>query len=143
MINIESYRGVNNFLFGSKQDVVVSSFGLPCDTSLNLEGEAEIHFDGFILRFDSSSKVFRECTILPGCAVKINGFDVEWLNGFLDWLSIEDDDLKEVFGFVVSLKLGLAVTGFHDDGDSQKAIHAFSSGDWDGFSADMKDFKWK
>lgn len=141
MINIESYRGVNNVCFGCKQDVVVSSFGLPHDTSVNLEGEVEFYFDGFILRFDANAKDFRECTILPGCAAKINGVDVEWLNGFWDWLSTEDDDLKEVFGFVVSLKLGLAVTGFDDD--SQKAIHAFRSGDWDEFSADMKNFKWE
>lgn len=131
---------MNGVVFGSGQGVVVSSFGLPNDTSLNTEGEVEFHFDGFILRFDSGAKEFRECTLLPGCVAKINGVDVEWSKGFLDWISTEDNDLKEVFGFIVSLKLGLAVTGFHDGDEFQAAIHAFRFGDWDGFCEDMKAF---
>jgi len=44
---------------------------------------------------------------------------------FGGWLFSEDGDLKEAHGFVVSLKLGRAVTGFHGHDGSQKAIHVF------------------
>jgi hypothetical protein len=92
------------------------------------------------VRFDASSEGFRECTFLPGCVAKINGFLIDWSDGFLGWLASEDSELKEEHGFVVSLKLGLAVAGFHGADDSQKSVHAFRYGDWDMFLGGMKPF---
>ncbi len=141
MIDIGSYQGVNDVHFGSTQDAVRCSFGPPERMRVNSAGEAVFYFGNFALRFDSATEEFRECSIFPGCRARVNGVDVEWSNGFLRWLVSQDDDLKEVCGFIVSVKLGLAVTGFHDGDESQRAIHAFRRGDWDDFSEDMISFK--
>lgn len=141
MIEVNSYQSINGIDFDSKQASVISLFGAPDRRSVNREKEVEFHFRDFILRFDANSEGLRECTLLPGCDAKVNGCLVDWLGGFLNWLASEDGDLKEVYGFVLSLKLGVAVTGFHDGDDSQKAIHAFRYGDWDMFLSEMKPFR--
>ncbi|MCS3507369.1 hypothetical protein [Achromobacter sp. JUb104] len=133
MIDVKSYKGINNVDFGSKQSIVISVFGRPERKEINREGEVEFHFSGFVVRFDANSEEFRECTLLPECGAKINGFLIDWSDGFLSWLASEDSALKEVHGFVVSLRLGLAVAGFHDNDDSEKSVHAFRYGDWDMF----------
>lgn len=140
MIEAKSYKGINNVDFGSKQSIVTSVFGSPERKAINREGEVEFHFPGFVVRFDANSEDFRECTLLPGCVAKINEFLIDWSDGFLGWLASKDSDLKEVHGFVVSLRLGLAVAGFHDSDDSQKSVHAFRYGDWDMFLGQMKPF---
>ncbi|BEV71367.1 hypothetical protein THUN1379_08490 [Paludibacterium sp. THUN1379] len=141
MIEVKSYQSINCIDFDSEQTYVISLFGAPDCRSINREKEVKFHFRDFILRFDANSGGLRECTLLPGCNAKVNGYSVEWFDGFLNWLALEDGDLKEVYGFVLSLKLGLAVTGFHDGDESQKAIHAFRHGDWDMFLGEMKPFK--
>ena len=70
----------------------------------------------------------------------INGAPVQWTEDFLRWLASEDQDLQEVLGFILSMKLGIAVPGFHDGDESQKAIHAFRKGDWDMFRNRMQSF---
>lgn len=140
MIEVKSYQGINGVDFGSDQSSVLSLFGSPERRSVNREREIEFHFCNFILRFDANEGGLRECTLLPGCVAKINDSSVDWSGDFLSWLASEDGDLKEVYGFVLSLKLGVAVTGFHDGDDSQKAIHAFRHGDWDMFLGEMKSF---
>ena len=47
----------------------------------------------------------------------------------------------EVLGFALSLKLGIAISGFHDGNESQKAMHAFRYSDWDLFRNRMHAFK--
>jgi hypothetical protein len=49
--------------------------------------------------------------------------------------------LVEVLGFILSIKLGLAFSGFQDGDEAQMAIHAFRKGDWDLFSSRMRPFK--
>jgi len=70
---------------------------------------------------------------LPGCEATIDGIGVVWDMDFLRWLATQDADLREDLGFIVSYKLGIAATGFHDGDEAQKAIHAFRKGDWDQF----------
>lgn len=98
-------------------------------------------YDGFILRFDSEAREFRECTLLPGCNARVNGVDVECGSGFFSWFLMQDNELKGIYEFIVSIKLGLALSGFHDGDCSQRAVHVFRRGEWDRFSGDLKPFK--
>jgi hypothetical protein len=141
MIAINSYTDINGVPFGAGKTEVISVFGKPANQTKNREREEEFHFTDFILRFDASTNRLREASLLPGCKGTINGSPVLWDRRFLSWLAAEDEDLQEVLGFVLSLKLGLALSGFHDDDDSQKAIHAFRFGDWDMFKNRMRPFK--
>lgn len=140
MIEISSYKSINGITFGSSESDVISFFGQPIRHSKNSEKEAELHFPSFILRFDSVTGQLREASLLPKCDAVINGKLIIWDENFLFWLASEDQDLVEVLGFVISLKLGIAVSGFHDNDESQKAVHAFRHGDWDMFRNRMRPF---
>lgn len=141
MIIVDSYTDVNGVKFKSSKASVISVFGDPVSLSINREHEEELHYLNFIIRFEAHLGEFREFTLLPNCLAKINGTLVCWNNSFFEWLKAEDGNLFEVFGFIVSLKLGIAVSGFHDEDDSQMAIHAFRRGDWDIFRKNTRPFK--
>ena len=141
MIAIESYKSIAGLSFDTDEADVIAKLGSPVRRSENRERELELHFTGFILRFDSKTGGLRECTLLPPSEGTINGLAVSWTTDFLDWMLTIDRDMVEVLGFVVSLKLGIAVTGFHDGESSQLAIHAFRKGDWDMFQERMKPFE--
>jgi len=141
MIQINSYKDINGVAFGSNEADVISVFGEPVRRAKNREQEKELYFPAYVLRFDAKSDVLREVTLLPGCEAEINANAIFWDNRLLYWLGTQDDDLKEALGFVLSLKLGIALSGFHDDDESQKAIHAFRFGDWDMFKDRMRPFK--
>lgn len=46
-------------------------------------------------------------------------------------LMVADSQPLTYLGFVVFLKLGIALTGFHDGDESQKAVTLFPKGAWD------------
>lgn len=140
MININSYNDINGISFGSSEADAVAYFGQPVRRSVNREQEQELHFTDFILRFDANSGQLRECTLLPKRRSMVNGHHVSWNDDFLRWLASEDTALMEVLGYIVSLKLGIAITGFHDGDESQKAIHAFRENDWNIFRSRMRPF---
>lgn len=140
MIKINSYKDISGVGFGGSEADAIAFFGQPVRRSVNREQEQELHFTDFILRFDANSGQLRECTLLPECRCMINDHHVSWNDDFIQWLASEDAGLMEVLGYIVSLKLGIAVTGFHDGDESQKAIHAFRQNDWDMFRKRMRPF---
>lgn len=140
MIRICSYQTVNEVHFGSSESVVTDAFGKPTYKRVNHEGEIELHYSNYLIRLDSATKLFREFTLLPGCETRINDVDVDWSDTFLHVVQRLDPELVEVLGFILSLKLGISFSGFHDGDRSQMAIHAFRRGDWDRFRERMKPF---
>ena len=137
MIQITPYHDVNGAPFGCDEATLVSIFGVPLTRRTNHEGEIELHYPNYIARLDAASKRFREFTLLPDCPAKIAGIQVRWGPTFLSEIQNADPELVQVMGFVLSLKLGLAFSGFHDGDTSQMAIHAFRRGDWDSFKNKM------
>lgn len=140
MIKIKPYTDISGIPFEGTEADAISIFGQPVRRSINRELEQELHYVDVILRFDATSGLLRECTLLPKCICMINDQIVSWDEDFLRWLASEDTDLMEVLGYIVSLKLGIAVTGFHDGDEAQKAIHAFRVNDWNMFSKRMRPF---
>jgi hypothetical protein len=140
MIEIAAYNHANGARFGCGEAEVIALFGEPVSRIVNREGELEFHYPKHVARFDADSKQFRELTLLPGCEASLNGIPVIWEPGFLSSLHALDPDLVEVLGFILSLKMGLALSGFHDDDHSQMAVHAFREGDWDQFRPRMTPF---
>lgn len=141
MIIVNSYRDVNGLTFNSDESDALAVFGEPVRQSFNRGKEKEFYYRDFILRFDSKTGGFRELTLLPELLGTVNGDLIDWDGGFLDWLESKDNDLKEVLGFVLSLRLGIAVAGFEDEEKNQLSIHAFRMGDWDMFENRMRPFK--
>ena len=52
-----------------------------------------------------------------------------------------DFDPMEYHGFLIFLKLGISLTGFHDDVEDDKAAALFMRGAWDLRKSKMKKFK--
>jgi hypothetical protein len=143
MIHLKSYIGVNELRFGQTESAAIACFGPPKLRTINSAGEIELDFDLFALKFDQANKQFRECTLLPGCVSSINGTPVIWDQSFLHWMQREDGELKELQCFILSFRLGIAASGFHDGDLSQRAIHAFRQGDWEMFMERMIPFRMK
>lgn len=142
-MELTAYQQVNGVSFGSSEAAIIAAFGEPNARRVNHEGETELHYPTHIARFEAGSGLFREFTLLPGCEARVNGIEVAWEPSFLAVVQDVDSELVEALGFILSLKLGLAFSGFHDDDESQRAIHAFREGDWDMFRERMKPFRYQ
>ncbi len=140
MIQVESFSQINGISFGSSEQAFVAAFGEPASRRVNRKSAQELHYPDCIARFDAKTGQLYEFTLLPGCVASLNGMHVEWKPAFLSAIQQVDPGLMESYGFIVSYKLGLAFTGFHDDDRSQMAIHAFQRGLWDADKKDMKPF---
>jgi hypothetical protein len=143
MIEIITYQQVNGVAFGSGEATIIAAFGEPQARRVNHEGETELHYPTHIARFEAGSGLFREFTLLPECEARVDGIEVAWEPSFLTVVEATDPQLVEALGFILSLKLGMAFSGFHDDDASQRAIHAFREGDWDIFRERMKPFHYQ
>lgn len=142
-MKISKYKSFGPVNFGTSETEVVKQLGNPRNTRTNNENELEYHYDDVIVRYDATSKLVREGTLLPkeSGEFQINDMVLDWRDDFLKTLCLADGDPNEFYGYIVLFNLGITLTGFHDGDDPQKAISAFSLGDWDQFKGDMTAFK--
>ena len=52
-----------------------------------------------------------------------------------------DENPMRLFQFVVFLKIGIAIAGFHTGVESEKSIFVFAEGHWDKYVPDMTPFR--
>ena len=137
---IHGYASVNGVPFGASKAELLTAFGEPIRERFNHQHEMELHYPGFILRLRNGRDEFREATLIPFAKATINGLWVRWDMSFFRAMCEMDGNPREDHGFIVLNRLGLALTGFHDDDKAQLAITCFSSGDWDRFIAKSRPF---
>ena len=131
-MNIVPHEAVGPLRFGeSTARDAVTAFGEPVRRRISREDDDELHYAGFVLRFDPANHVLQECTLLPRTPATIDGIDVTWDHAFLRRACERDGSPRDVYGFIVLTALGIAVTGIHDDDASQLAITVFSEGLFD------------
>jgi len=90
-----------------------------------------LEYKHLIVRFAPKTLTLRECTLLPFVDASVNGIRITWDKDFLRRACEQDQDPRDVYGFIVLASLGIAVTGVHDNDESQLAVTAFSRGDFD------------
>lgn len=131
-MNVVPYQSFGPLGFGksSKSDCV-AALGEPRKASKDREGVEEFHYSGFIIRFDPTTSTVREVTLLPRTAASIDDIHLTWDHDFLRRACDRDGSPRDVHGFIVLENLGIAVTGIHDNDESQLAITAFSRGGFD------------
>ncbi len=143
-MNIEPYKSFGSLILGkSKRDDCVRIYGEPISTRKNREGVVEYHYDTFIIRFSPTSDTVQECTLLPQADATIAGIDVTWDKDFLQCACEHDGSPKNVYGFIVLTNLGIAVTGFHDEDESQMAVTVFSDGSFDDLLRESVPYEFK
>lgn len=130
--------GVGDARFGMHPPEIAGIFGPPLSTRLTTRGEREETRRDITVRYDSTGVV--EFAFLPGCKLLIDGIDLFGVPDPVELLLKHDPEPRECFGFLVFRSLGVAVTGYHDEDQSQRAITTFTTGRWRSMEQHFKPF---
>jgi hypothetical protein len=136
---IEPYVSVGSIKFGASYDEVVATLGEPRSVERNRLGETIIRYDRFGATISSHGVV--EVYFLPDTDVLLAGIDVFGDAAAFRSLCALDGEPKEFMGFIILLKLGVTLTGFHDGDASQQAITVFGKGRWDQLLGEMQEYR--
>lgn len=136
---IESYVSAGGFEFGASYDEVVTALGEPHSTEKSRLGETVVRYDGCGATISSRGVV--EAYFLPEADVSLSGIDVFGDAAAFRSLCALDGDPKEFMGFIILLKLGVTMTGFHNGDAAQQAITAFEKGRWDQLLGEMQAYR--
>lgn len=135
---LEPYNGIGPLRFQMAQDEVESLLGPPARRMKDRDGEIELMYPTLSARFDPNSRSLVEVSFLPGSELIVDGIYIfEDRSGFAT-LAFRDGDPRERVGFVLLYRFGVAMTGFHDNDESQLAVTAFCSGRWDSLRSSTK-----
>lgn len=137
--DINPYKSVGNFSFGDNIDRVKAILGPPDSTRMHRDDEVTLHYNYIQLTFRNGKLV--EAGFSSNAEVSIFGH--EPFNSPDDWkaLCAFDGAPKLIDGFLVLMKIGITLTGFHDNDESQIALTAFIEGRWDAYLTEMSDYK--
>jgi hypothetical protein len=138
MFVIESYVSAGPLEFGMGYEEVKSTLGEPVSQEKSRLGDMILRYDGFGATVADGGVV--EAYFLPGTEVSVSSVEVYDDAQAFRKLCVLDGAPKEFLGFIILLKLGITLTGFHDGDESQKAITAFTRGRWDRLSGEMKNY---
>ena len=141
MINIVPYEAVGPVRFGMNLQEIREALGEPELITKDRRGNDVLRYEGMSVTVASAGAV--EVGLLPELRVDIENIDVFNTPSAFNRLCIMDGSPQECLGFIVFLKLGITLTGFHDRNESQKAVTAFVAGRWDAMRPQMKPFSHK
>lgn len=141
MLVIKPYESVGQIKFGMTADEVAATLGVPQRQTRNRRGEVGYEYEGIIVRLSADSTKVAEIAILPRSGVTVEGIDVFSSDDAFAQLIEKDGSPFEYMGFVILLKFGMTLTGFHDSDESQKAITVFEQGRWDHLRSQLNKFQ--
>lgn len=129
---LDPYVGALPVTFNMSPEDVAQIIGPPDSIDDHNTNELEERRGSVAIRYSNQDFKIVEVSFLPKVQLIYHGVDLFRKNYVIDFLSQYDRPFEFV-GFVVYLGLGLAMTGFHDNDESQKAITVFRRGHWDEF----------
>lgn len=135
---IQSYEGPFPLRLAASEAEVIELLGEPNTKSTNFRGDRIFDYDHMNLAFDKNGKVIH-VGFVPGSSVVFRGRDVFDPRTFDELLALDGAPM-EVVGLVVLLNLGIALSGFHDRDETQKAVTVFARGAYDRLKGRMKPF---
>ena len=77
-----------------------------------------------------SNLTFKDIPVFVGRPLKV----------YKDFLK-EDNEPYESVGFIVLFKIGVTLTGFHDNSPDDRAVTLFQKGRWDPYKTDLKPYR--
>lgn len=140
MFEITPYKSVGPIRFGMSAEELVEAVGDPVKITKNRLGELDYKYAGFRVAFSSKDGTVVEVGFVPETEVVVDGVNVFSSPDSFAKLIKKDGEPYEYVGFVILLKLGLTMTGFHDNDESQKAVTVFVKGRWDGVKSQLMRF---
>lgn len=142
MWEIKPYESVGPIKFGMSAAQLASTVGREVRVDTNYLGEPDYRYRGFAVRLSVTERAVVEVGVFPEIEVPVvlNGTDIFGSPVAFRELINLDGSPFECVGFIVLLNLGVALTGFHDNDPSQKAVTAFARGRWDNFRGKLKPY---
>ena len=144
---LQPYVGAIPVTFEMSPADVQQLLGSPARIETNGLGEREEEWhdekdwrDSVTVRYSKIDGKVEEIAFLPAAKLIYQGHDLFRDEGVIDFLS-QYDIPYEIVGFVVFLELGITVTGFHDNDESQKAIVVCRKGRFDAFRDELTPLK--
>jgi len=139
--SIHPYEGASPITFEMTAAAVEALLGPPDVVRLNELGERDELRGKISVRYSSVDNKVVEIAFVPGVAVSLHGCSLFEAQDLVDFLLNLDPYPLEFVGFLIFLRLGITVTGFHDQDEAQKAITVFREGRWDEFRREAQVFK--
>ncbi len=135
---LKPYSGAKPVDFGMDPEAVKTALGKKPERVENYDDSKtiknEYYAGGVRVHYDRDAAVdeisFVPRDNLPLLFEGIDLFDSQQTKNPLTILLREDDKPLDDYGFIVFEKLGIAVTGYHDNDKSQRAITIFRKGRW-------------
>lgn len=127
------YIGIDKVAFGFTPEGVSSFWGAPERTRPTKLSQLEEIRSNLYCRYSRHLDVWAlvEVSFTPGVIVSCMNIDIFRDKRAFSKLLAMDNSPYEVYGTIVFLKLGIAVSGLHDENESQLALTAFAKGHWD------------
>jgi hypothetical protein len=111
---------------------VARVLGPPKRVATNYLGEREDQWDGVFVRYAGDGGVI-DLSLRPTEELLFHGADLLSDADPVPVLLRTDPHPVEWVGYVISLALGVSLTGHHDDDHSRRAITVFAPGRFDGY----------
>lgn len=137
---IEPYLSVGPIRFGATESAVAAAFGTPQSVDRNIMGELNYGFEGLSVRFSKQGNRVVEVGLSPSIEVSLSSINLFRDPDAFERICRLDGSPFESVGFIVLLRLGITMTGFHDEDDSQLAVTAFARGRWDEVRSELVPF---
>lgn len=136
VFDIEPFIGVGKLQFGMSSRQVANAIGNPDSSRKTFLGEVKEYRreNGLVTTYTKDTNDLIEIGFSSNISelqYKGRQLFVEPALNIFDELVREDGSPYETVGFIVLLKLGMTITGFHDGAEEQKAITVFTQGRWD------------
>jgi len=137
-MDMQPYASVGPVRFGMSETEVRAVLGAPQSPRKDGSGDLVLRYGYLRVTVGVSGAV--EVGVVPEIPTTHAGIDIFSSPSAFAGLCLMDGAPQESSGFIILLKLGITMTGFHDGDESQKAVTAFVAGRWDVFKPEMKPF---
>lgn len=138
---INPYVGPLPLRLGMTQDQVAEVLGQPQVVSKNRLGEPTHNFDFCAVGYDKDTLSANYFGFTPGGSVAYKGVSLFNNPNALRFMLEEDGEPIEFVGFILLLKLGVSLSGFHDNDQSQLAVNMFERGRFEKYRSQFKPFQ--
>lgn len=133
-LEISPLRGVGPILFGMVPSEIEEILGPATARTKNADGELEERRDEMTVRYDADSETVAEVAFGPESIVTIEGVAIMQARDPVGEIVGRSENVVECLGFLVSLDLGVTLTGYYDNDVEQRALTVFAPGRWDSMS---------
>lgn len=138
VLDIKPYLGVGDLTLGMTPEEVRAILGPVIRSMRNRVGGIEEFREGIKVCYAQPSETVTDFELFPPAAAIYRGIDLLSCSSPLAVLMMDDPAPLEGMGIVVFFKLGVAITGFSDADNSDKAIGLFARGRWDSLRDQMR-----